>query len=281
MRFALRTLRNNPGFALTTIITLALGIGVTTAIFSVVNAVLLRPLPYADPERLIILWSDMRARNVLNFPLAPGDFPDIRAQATLLEDFAGLATGRQTIINDNAAPEQVRAAFTTPNIFSVLGVKFSLGRGFVASDGTPNPQPPQPPPGAAAPAQPTGPQAPRLPTIAVLSHGFWQRRFGSDSGVIGKTIQLGGGPATVVGVLAADAELLFPPSAGIDRVPDVWVALRIDFASASRINVFLRTIGRLKTGVTIEQANAQLEKVAADLRERFPVKKGADLHFRV
>jgi putative ABC transport system permease protein len=281
MRFALRTLRHNPGFALTTIVTLALGIGVTTAIFSVVNAVLLRPLPYRDPERLVILWSDMRARNVLDFPLAPGDFPDIRAQGTLLEDFAGVATGRQTVINDNAAPEQVRAAFATSNVFSVLGLEFSVGRGFVASDGAPNPQPPQPVPGAAAPAQPAGPPARRLPTIAVLSHGFWERRFGGDSGVVGKTIELGGGPATVVGVLAPGAELLFPPSAGLERVPDVWVALRIDFASASRINVFLRTIGRLKKGVTVEQANAQMEKVAADLRERFPVKKGADLHFRV
>ena len=147
---AARSLRKSPGFAITAIVTLALGIGASTAIFSVVNAVLLRPLPYKDPERLAIVWDDLRNRNVTNFPFAAGDFKDLREQGTLFEGFAGVSTGRQAITDDVSKPEMVKAAFATTNIFSLLGVHAALGRGFVESDGTPQ----APPAAAQSAAQP-------------------------------------------------------------------------------------------------------------------------------
>ena len=106
----------------------------------------------------------------------------------------------------------------------------------------------------------------------ILSHGFWQRRYGGDRGVIGRTFDLGDGCAEIVGVLAPGFELLFPPGTSIERAPDMWTAMRVNFATASRINVFLRVIGRLKPGVSVEHAQAQLDAFAADLRQRFPIK---------
>ena len=116
--------------------------------------------------------------------------------------------------------------------------------------------------------------------MAILSHAFWQRRFGGDSSVIGKTIQINNGPTQIVGIAAPDVKLLFPPATGVVAQPDVYAALRIDWSTASRNNVFLRLVGRLKPGATIATAQAQLDKLAADLRERFPIKKAANLALR-
>src|SRR5947207_15742302 len=127
LAFAARSLRKSPAFALTAIITLALGIGASTAIFSVVNAALLRPLPYQDPERLVLVWGDMRNRNVKDFPFAPANFTEVRERATAFEDVAGVVTGRNAYGGDGAEPEQVRGAFVTTNTFSVLGVRIVAG----------------------------------------------------------------------------------------------------------------------------------------------------------
>jgi putative ABC transport system permease protein len=279
LSYAIRTLLKSPGFALTAIFTIGLGIGASTAIFSVVNAVLLRPLPYRNAGRLVLLWSDLRARNVKDFPVSPGDLPDIRAGGTLFEGFAGVGTFRQPLTEDNVEPEQVRVAGVTPNIFSLLGVPVALGRSFVEEDGTPNQRVPRPAPGAPPPADFTPP--PRLPDNIILSDAFWRRRYGSDKAIIGKTINLGGGMAHVVGVLAPGAELLFPPKVSVERHPDIWEALRLDMANTPRTSVFLRVIGRLKPNATIEQAQTQMDLVGADIQQRFPVKKTADVHFRL
>ncbi len=289
--FAARTLRKNPGFAFTAIVTLALGIGASTAIFSVVNAVLLRPLPYKDPERLAIVWDDLRNRNVTNFPFSGGDFRDLRDQGTQFQSFAGVATGRQTITDDVGKPEMAKVAFGTTNLFTVLGVSVAIGRNFMESDGAPQP-PPTPNQNAAQPGnaqQPGGaggapqPQATRvrLPAIVVLSHGFWQRRYGGDSTIVGKTINMGQQAGQIVGVLEPGVELHFPPKANVERMPDVWSAMRINFDSASRIDHGIRVIGRLKDGVTFAAAQAQVDRLAADLRERFPIKNTAGLYMRV
>ncbi|HEU4994545.1 MAG TPA: ABC transporter permease [Gemmatimonadaceae bacterium] len=290
--FAARSLRKNPGFAFTAIVTLALGIGASTAIFSVVNAVLLRPLPYKDPERLAIVWDDLRNRNVTNFPFSGGDFRDLRQQVTLFQAFAGVATGRQAITDEASKPEMVKVAFATTNIFSVLGVNPALGRGFIESDGEPQPvaqaQSAAQPGNAQAPAgggagQGGQPQAapPRVPIIVVLSHGFWQRRYGGDSTIVGKTITMGRNVGQIVGVLEPNVELHFPPKANVERMPDVWSAMRINFDSASRIDHGIRVIGRLKDGATFAAAQAQVDRLAADLRERFPIKNTAGLYMRV
>ncbi len=274
-RYAWRALRGSPAFTLTAVITLALGIGASTAIFSVVNAVLLRPLPYAEPERLTIIWSDMVKREVYDFPIAPGDMPDLRQQATVYQDIGGVVTGRQAIGGDGGEPEQVTTAAATHNFFSLLGARVLVGRNFTEADAVPAP----PADGQAAPNIQQNP--PQLPASTILSYGFWQRRYGGDRSVIGRTIDVGNGRAEIVGVLAPEFELLFPPSTNLARTPDMYSALRIDWASASRNNVFLRVVGRLKPGATIRQAQQQADAIAADLRRRFPIKETAGLQLRI
>ncbi len=279
--FAWRTLRSNPAYSLTAIITLALGIGASTAIFSVVNAVLLRPLPYGDAGRLTLIWGDMVKRNVKDFPFPPGDLPDLRQQATLFQEIAGVSTFRQPLVGDGGEPEQVNIAGVTENVFTVLRARIVLGRNFNESDATPLPAPPQAAPGAPPPAPAVGPDGqPPLVASWILSYPFWQRRYGGDRNVIGKTVDVGNGRAEIIGVVAPEFELLFPPSANVVRNPDIYSALRIDYATASRTNVFLDMIGRLKPGVTLPQAQQQLDNIAADLRRRFPIKEAAGLHIR-
>ncbi|HJR35284.1 MAG TPA: ABC transporter permease, partial [Gemmatimonadales bacterium] len=146
-RLALRSLRKSPAFALTAIVTIALGIGASTAIFSVVNAVLLRPLPYSDQGRLVTIWGDLTARNVTDFPMPPGDLYDLRQQGTLFEQTAAIVTFRQSLRNDEGQSELVPAAAVTTNFFRTLGTRVVQGRDFEESDGTPQPAPPQGPPG--------------------------------------------------------------------------------------------------------------------------------------
>jgi len=282
--FAARTLRKNPAFAVTAIVTLALGIGATTAIFSVVNTVLLRPLPYEHPERLTIIWGELRTRQVYDWPFAPGDLKDLMDQATLYDGIAALRTNPAPLIVDGAPPQQIQTAAVTPNVFSVLGVKVARGRGFTDDDGRPQPRPPQLPEGVVGGPQapPAGPPPQRLPQIAVLSDGFWRRQYGADPSIIGKNIQIGFGPVQVVGVLAPGVELLFPPAANVERLPDVWLAMRFDFAAdVARNNVCCLVVGRMKPTTSLAAAQQQVERIAADLRERFPMKQSVDLHFRV
>ena len=120
LRYAARTLRKVPAFGITAIVTLALGIGASTAIFSVVNAVLLRPLPYAHADRLVLVWQDLRARNVVDFPIAPGDYPELVEQKQVFEEMAAVSTFRQPISGDAGEPEQIRAAAITTNFLSVI-----------------------------------------------------------------------------------------------------------------------------------------------------------------
>ncbi len=277
--YALRTFRKKPAFAVTAIATLALGIGATAAIFSVVDAVLLRPLPYREPARLVHVWEDMRNRNVSDFPWPPADFHDLRTQSTSFESLAALTTGRQVIVPEGGQgePETIRTGVATPNLFRVLGAKVVLGSDFSDADGVPAPPPLAAAPGAAAPRAPRTPPPPRT----ILSYEFWQRRFGANPRVVGTIARLGDQPFEIVGVLEPGFELLFPPGTNVERVPDVWTPLRIDFAAGSRINVFLRVVGRLKPGVSRAQAQDDVERIAANLRRQFPIKETADVHLRV
>jgi len=275
--FAVRTLRKNAAFSLTAIVTLALGIGATTAIFSVVNAVLLRPLPYDHPERLTIIWGELRQRQVYDWLFAPGDLKDLMDQATLFDGIAAVRTGTAPLIVDGAPPQQVKTAFVTPNIFDVLGVKVVRGRAFTPDDGRVQPPPPPSPDGGA----PAGPPPQRLPQIAVLSDGFWRRQYGADPSIIGKDIQIGFGPVHVVGVLAPGVELLFPPKANVERQPDVWLSARINYAAdVTRNNVCCFVVARMKPTTTLAAAFQQVERIAADLRSRYPTKQSVDMHFR-
>jgi predicted permease len=280
LAYALRALRAQPGFTLTALLVLALGIGATTAIFSVANAVLLRPLPYADADRLVLVWGELRARELTEFPFPAPDFKDLGEQAPAFAELAAVTPGQQALAGDGAGPpERISATGVTPNALTMLGARVLHGRGFVPEDATPAAPPAFVPQGDVAAAGP--PPEPPI-TMVVLNHGFWQRRYGGDPAVVGRVLELGGGQrAEVVGVLAPGFELLFPPEAGMDAVPDMFAAMRIDYANASPINVFLRVIGRLAPGATVATAQAQADLVAADLRERFPIKNTAGLHFDV
>ncbi|HEV8495352.1 MAG TPA: ABC transporter permease [Gemmatimonadaceae bacterium] len=275
-----RTLRNNPAFAITAIVTLALGIGASTAIFSVVNAVLLRPLPYGDADHLAIITQDLRARGVVDFPVGPGDVPDVRNGTTVFEDIAALQTGRNVPYTDKDGNAQlITVAGATPNIFKLLKVPVVFGRDFTKDDGTPNPIV-QVPPGAPPQAAPQTPQPPPLPTIGIISYDFWQRAFGGDPSVVGRTITVGR-PVQVVGVASPRAELIFPVSMQVERHPDVWTALRVNFEQGSRINVAYRLIGRLKPNASLTAARAEIARVSADLQARFPTDKTAGVTYRV
>src|SRR5829696_1046014 len=169
LSFALRTLRRSPVFTIAAALTIALGIGASTAMFSVTNAVLLRPLPYRDPDRLVVMYMDLRARNSLAMPLSNENYADIRSgAAAVFEDMAAVRIGgRQVIPGADGPPEQVSLAVVTVNFFKVVGGQIALGRDFVEADGVP----PPPPPAPAADAAPG--DGPLVPQVAILSHAYW------------------------------------------------------------------------------------------------------------
>ena len=276
LTYALRGFLKRPAFAITAIATLGLGIGVTTAIFSVVNGVLLQPLPYQEPSTLVHIAADMRARSVYDFPHAPADFADLRAQATMFEGIAGLVTGRNVAPTENGDVELIRNGATTPNLFRLLGARIVEGRDFTEAEGAPAAQPDQGPQDG-----PAAQQAPQPPQPAIISYEFWQRRFGGDRGVLDTVVEFGPQRFQIVGVLEPGFELLYPPDINIERYVDLWTPLAIDFAAGSRINVFLRVIGRLKPGVTLQAAQGQVDAIAADIRELVPIKATSDTHFRL
>ena len=256
--YAARTLGRSPVFAATAAITIALGIGASTAIFSVTNAVLLRPLPYKNPDRLVFAISDMRKRNVKDFPFSNANFIDLRnGTAAVFEELGAVRTGRGIINREDGSPEQIRSAGVTPNFFHMMGAKILHGRDFTEADGQPQSVPP--PAAGAAPAT-QGP--PPLPRMAILSYEYWQRRFGGNTAIIGRPMPgAGQGGTQIVGVLAPRFELLFAPDANIEQRPDVWFAMRLTYDNANRNSVSLSLIGRLKNGVTRERAQQAVEQV--------------------
>src|SRR4051794_18868920 len=180
--YALRTLRNSPVFAATAILTIALGIGASTAIFSVTNAVLLRPLPYRNPDRLVFALSEMRKRNVKDFFFSNADFLDLRNGSTgVFQEVAAVATGRGAVPREDGTPDLVHFANVSTNFFRTMGATTTLlGRTFIDSDGTAEPVPA---PGAAPDAQ-----RPRLAVMAILSYEYWKGRYSGSADIIGKMI---------------------------------------------------------------------------------------------
>jgi putative ABC transport system permease protein len=275
---AFRVLRKSPVFALTAVLTIALGVGASTAIFSVTNAVLLRPLPYQDSDRLTVVCSDMRKRNVRDFPFSNADFIDLReGTKSAFSDLAGVFTFPLTLQREDGTPEQTKAAVVTINFFRLLGGRVAYGRDFNDDDAVPNPPPP-------AGAQPQGPAQPQLPVYAIVSYEYFQRRFGGDASVIGRSMSVAGaqGPTPIiVGVLQPHFQLYFPPEAQVLPAPDIWLANRLGYDADQRNSVSLRIVGRLRPGVTAGQAQAESEKVAASERAQFPIMGTADYHVRV
>lgn len=281
LSYAFRTLRKSPIFTITVVVTIALAIGASTAIFSVTNGVLLRQLPYKDSERLVLARNDLQKRDVKDFPISNADFLDLRNGAkNSFEDFAAVQTFRFTLPALDGTPERVRGAAVSTNFFKMMGGTIVAGRDFEDSDGTPQAPPPAAPAGAAPPAN----APPPLPTFAILSNDYFQQRFGGDQSVIGKplpTANAGGPPPIVVGVLAPGFELLFPPQVNMEQFPSLWIAARIQYDVANRNNVQWRAIGRLKPGASIEQGQAEVETIAQKIRDENNIAKTAGKHFQL
>jgi putative ABC transport system permease protein len=238
LRYGLRTLRKNRGFAAVAILTLALGIGANTAIFSAVNAVLLRPLPFTQPERLVQLWESESA--VPQAPFAAPDFVDWRAQNQTFDDMAIYTWPQSLNLSGAGEPEHIAGVLTQANFFSVLGSAPMLGRTFAQGED----------------------QAGHN-HVAVLSYGLWQRRFGGTRDALGKEIELGGEKYEIVGIM--------PPDFRMGLRADLWTPIDMDLKKLpARGNHSFPAIGRLKPGVTLQQAKANLNAIAEQLAEQYP-----------
>src|SRR6266576_415562 len=229
LAFAGRTLRKSPVFALTAALTIALGVGASTAIFSVTNAVLLRPLPYKDADQLVIIPTDMRNRGVKDFPFSNANFIDLReATKNEFQGLAGVFTFPFTLTGADGKPEQVQMGFVTTNYFRLVGARILFGRDFSDDDG--QPQPPPPPPGTQSATPPQ-----RLPLIAIISYEYFQRQFGSNPAVLGQSLNKGKPfSPRIVGVLAPHFQIYFPPSADLEAAPEIWVANRLGYNAEQR-----------------------------------------------
>jgi putative ABC transport system permease protein len=239
LKFAFRTLAKSPGFTAVAILTLALGIGANTAIFSVVNAVLLRPLPFKNPARLLWSWGSCALCD--HAAVSPADFLDYRAQNRSFDHYGAMAVGDSLFnLAGNDKPIQIKGAMVTAGFFEALAIQPRYGRVFNELDETT-----------------TDPEA------VILSRHLWQTSFNEDPQVIGKSISLDGKSRTVVGVLPADMPVL--------SEADLWFpAPFLNKGMQSRRSHFLRPIGLLKPGVTISQAQSQLDSIAAQLATQFP-----------
>ncbi len=245
-RYALRTLRRSRGFTAVAVLTLGLGIGASTAIFSVVRAMLIAPLPYRESSQLVFVWTDLSSSGYPRAPLSGPELKDLRDRTTLFSDFGAIwATSAALTGDDN--PEQLRIGLTTTNFFSMLGASAALGRAFAADD-----------------ESPSGPRA------ILLSNALWKRRFGGDTALVGKRIQVNGQPATVVGVMPESFRLLMPPDANVPDDLQAWQLLGPNVLTRSaRGQKYLRVVGRMKPGITIERARQDVNSVAEKLSREY------------
>jgi putative ABC transport system permease protein len=239
-KYAARGLRKSPGFTFFAVTVLALGIAASTAIFSIADAVLLRPLPYKDASRLMTVWEDASSYGFPADTPAPGNFSDWKTRNHVFEDMAA-AAGRAFNLTGDGNPELLEGQRVASNLFSVLGVSPALGRDFRADDNIP---------GAAS--------------VAILSHGVWLRRFGAEPGIVGQEIRLNGEKHMVVGVMPRG--FLYP-----DRRTEIWVPWQLTKEElADHSSHFLEVVARLKPGVSLQQANAELATLAKQIEREHP-----------
>ncbi len=244
IRFAWRSLRKRPGFTLIVLFTLALGIGANTAIFTVVNAVLLAPLPYGQPERLIVLWSKNEKKNLTQQPTAFANFKDWREQNQNFEQLAAIR-GESFGLTDRGELERVNGVRVTTNILSLLGVQPIAGRDFRPEE-----------------------EKPEKASVALIGYGLWQRRYAANPGVIGGTVTLEGRAYTIIGVLPA--WLKFPgmnvPPAGAE----VWIPFVPLPSELNRSFANTRIVGKLKPGISLSQAQSEMNVIATRLEQQYP-----------
>jgi putative ABC transport system permease protein len=238
IRYSLRALAKSRGFVLTAVATLALGIGANTAIFSVINAVLLRPLPFDDPDRLVRLFETEAAPGM--YPFAGPDYLDWQEQNQTLEAVSLCTWGRLCNVSGAGEPQSAIAVDTQANFFSVLGVRPLLGRTFAE-----------------------GEDREGRNRVAILSFGFWQRHFGAEQGIVGRSIQLDSESYAVIGVM--------PSWFKYPRLAEIWTPLDMSAQKlGSRGSHSYQALGRLKAGVALSQAQADLALIAKRLEEQYP-----------
>ena len=233
LRFGTRTLRRNPGFATIAVLTLALGIGATAAIFSVVNAVLLRPLPWREPDRAVMVWS--RWVSFDKTWVATGEVVDYRKRSRTLGEIGAWGETQVNLTGDGE-PERVAAAGVTSNLFTVLGVGPLVGRTFTAEEDVPN-----------------------GPDLVVLGFGLWSRRYAADRSIVGRNVFVNGQPHQVIGVMPP--EFVLPTDFQNPQPSQLWVPLGMDPASTDHGSHGLYAAGRLAPGATVEQASAELREI--------------------
>jgi putative ABC transport system permease protein len=244
LRHALRSLRHAGALPLVAILTLAIGTGGVTAMFTIVNRVVLNPLPFRDQDRLVLIWGTKPQDNQPELPFSQPDFEDLRAQARAFEAIGGWALGRGNLTQSGDA-EQVQWAVVTANLFDVLGVAPAFGRSFQAREDRPG-----------------------TPPIAIITYALWQRKFGAAPDVVGRTLVVDNRAMEIVGILPSDFSFLTFPSK-----TDIWIPLGADPSDGRRFTRGGRSmgvLGRLRSGVTLAEARAEADTIAAGLATAHP-----------
>jgi putative ABC transport system permease protein len=239
IRLSLRTLRKNPGFASVAVLTLALGIGANTAMFSVVYGALLAPLPYPKPDQLVMVWSQVNGhRN----SISTADFLDWQRESSAFQDLVAWSNGTYSL-SSSSRPEVLTARIVSPDFFTMQGIPIALGRGFLAAEGTPGND-----------------------HVVIMTHRLWQTRFGGDPSIVGRQIRLNGESYAVVGVLSAGMSDRFESQ--------IFIPLAFIPQQITRDYRWLVVMGRLKPGVSIAQANADMDSVTHHMAETYPASDG-------
>jgi putative ABC transport system permease protein len=238
VKFGLRMLAKNPVFTLVAIVTLALGIGANTAIYTVVQSVLLEPLPFEQPDELTLLFTRNDEQNQQKYMVSPMDFDDWRRQNSTFEAMSAFWPTTGTVTENDGNPTRVNVVYTTEDFFETLGARPLIGRTFTPEEG------------------------PGSTPVAILAHGFWERRFGGDPSVVGRAITLDGGPMEVIGVLRP--EHTFPSSA------DMWINMTWPMQIQSRFARWMSAVGRLADNAALETARADLVTLAARIEQENP-----------
>ncbi len=242
LRFAIKTLVKRPGFTAMVVLTLALGIGANAAIFSVINYVLLRPLPYADPDNIVTLWENNTKEGIARDDVSPANFLDWRERQ---QSFSNLAFANPNSLDYSGGdePEVLRATAVSEGFFDVLGSGPLYGRTFLPEE-----------------------HEAGKDQVVVLSHGGWLRRFGGNPNIVGRVVNLGDKPTTVVGVMPPDFRLYL-----FEQEEEVWFPQVPDETMKQhRKATYLKVVGRLRPGVTVHQAQAELNNIAGQLAQEYP-----------
>lgn len=247
LRHAVRGLVRSRQFTAAAIASLATGIGANVAIFSVVNAVLLRPLPFPAADRLTIVWNEFASSGQTRLPLSPVQVAELADEPGLFESVGGVWATRATVHGSDDTPTQISAGRITPGFFSVLGVEPAMGRGFTTE----------------------GVERPR-PLGVIISHELWQGTLGGDPDVLEKTLRVDGAAVNVVGVLPPGFRLFFPPDGSIPERLDMYSALPWDLRQLPAGLHYLRVVGRLEPGVSLPQARESVNAAAARARSLYP-----------